>query len=283
MDGYVQDFLRDHPPSGHAPSPAAENLRDIDESPLLDAERKSHFHTATAKLLYLAKRVRTDLLVAVSYFTTRVQCPNESDGAKLDRTINYLADTASDHITLSPPQDDPQTVVAYVDASYSAHVDGKGHTGCIITLGGGPIYCRSSKQKSSSKSSTEAELIALADSTSRILWCIYFLEEQGHTMPAGIINRHTTYQDNFSTIGMLNNGRPKAERSLHIKKNLFWFKDVIDEGLIKVTHLRTELMTADLLTKPKQGLVFRTLKAMVLGNCSQSKIRGVCWITSIYS
>ena len=85
-------------------------------------------------------------------------------------------------------------------------------------------------------------------------------------MPAGTINRHIAYQDNLSTIGMLNNGRPKAERSLHIKKNLFWFKDVIDEGLIKVTHLRTELMTADLLTKPKQGLALRTLKAMVLGN-----------------
>ena len=41
---------------------------------------------------------------------------------------------------------------------------------------------------------------------------------------------------------------------------------MIDEGLIKVTHLRTELMTADLLTKPKQGLALRTLKAMVLGN-----------------
>ena len=84
-------------------------------------------------------------------------------------------------------------------------------------------------------------------------------------MPAGTINCHIAYQDNLSTIGMLNNGRPKAERFFHIKKNLFWFKDVIDEGLIKVTHLRTEL-TADLLTKPKQGLALRTLKAMVLGN-----------------
>ena len=56
-----------------------------------------------------------------------------------------------------------------------------------------------------------------------------------------------------------------AERSLHIRKNLFWFKDVLDENIISVTYLRTELMTADLLTKPKQGLAFRTLKSLVMG------------------
>ena len=50
-----------------------------------------------------------------------------------------------------------------------------------------------------------------------------------------------------------------------MKRDLFWFKDVVDEGLVKVVYLRTELMTADLLTKPKQGLAFRTLKGMVMG------------------
>ena len=64
---------------------------------------------------------------------------------------------------------------------------------------------------------------------------------------------------------MAKNGHPKAERSLHIKKNLFWFKDVLDDNIITVTYLRTELMTADLLTKPKQGLAFRTLKSLVMG------------------
>jgi hypothetical protein len=216
MEGFVQEFLRDHPPHGKSPSPAAENLRDVDDSPPLDSDGKSTFHIITAKLLYLAKRVRPDLLVAISYLTTRVQHPNESDQTKLERVINYLSSTQDDHILLAPPQDESLRVTAYVDASYCAHVDGKGHTGCVITLGGGPIYCRSTKQKSSSKSSTEAELIALADSTSRVMWCIFFLEEQGYPTPPGVINRHIMYQDNQSTIAMVKNGHPKAERSLHI-------------------------------------------------------------------
>ncbi len=52
---------------------------------------------------------------------------------------------------------------AYVDASYRVHADMKSHTGCVITLGKGPIFVRSAKQKLVSKSSTEAELIALSD------------------------------------------------------------------------------------------------------------------------
>jgi hypothetical protein len=235
MEGFVQEFLRDHPPSGNSPSPAADNLRDIDDSAPLDSDGKVSFHTITAKLLYLAKRVRPDLLVAVSYLTTRVQCPNESDRLKLQRAINYLSSTQDEHILLNPAQGEPLRVTAFVDASYCAHVDGKGHTRCVITLGGGPIYCRSTKQKSSSKSSTEAELITLADSTSRVMWCIFFLEEQGCPTPPGVINRHTMYQDNQSTIAMVKNGHPKAERSLHIRKNLFWFKDVLDNKIITVT------------------------------------------------
>ena len=41
---------------------------------------------------------------------------------------------------------------------------------------------------------------------------------------------------------------------------------MLDEGIISVTYLRTELMIADLLTKAKQGLAFRTLKVLVMGN-----------------
>ena len=113
-----------HPPSGRSPSPAAENLNDVDESLPLDSDRKAIFHTITAKLLYLAKRVRSDLLVAISYLTTRVHCPNESDQLKLERVINYLSSTQVDCIILTPPQGEPLLVTAFVDASNCAHVDG---------------------------------------------------------------------------------------------------------------------------------------------------------------
>ena len=51
---------------------------------------------------------------------------------------------------------------AYADASYGVHIDGKSHTGNVITLGRGPIFSKSSKQKS------EAENLALSDIVSTV-------------------------------------------------------------------------------------------------------------------
>ena len=40
----------------------------------------------------------------------------------------------------------------------------KSHRRSVIGLGGGPVYAKSSSQKINTKSSTEAELVALSDS-----------------------------------------------------------------------------------------------------------------------
>ena len=55
-----------------AQTPAHSNLfdiRSIEDSPLLVDEDRERFHSVTAQLLYLAKRVRPDLLVAVAFLT----------------------------------------------------------------------------------------------------------------------------------------------------------------------------------------------------------------------
>ena len=45
-------------------------------------------------------------------------------------------------------------VIAYIDASYAVHADKKSHTGCIIKLGKGAVYGKSSTQKLNTTSST---------------------------------------------------------------------------------------------------------------------------------
>ena len=62
------------------------------------------------------------------------------------------------------------SILAYVDASYGVHPDMKSHTGCVIGIGCGPVYSKSTCQKLNTKSSTEAELVASSDSTSQIIF-----------------------------------------------------------------------------------------------------------------
>ena len=71
-------------------TPATGNLFITRESTPLNEDMKSKFHTMVAKLLYLSKRVRPDILLAVSFLTTRVQSPDSDDLNKLNRVIKYL-------------------------------------------------------------------------------------------------------------------------------------------------------------------------------------------------
>ena len=179
---------------------------------------------------------------------------------KLDRIFKYLNGEPDLGLTLTAGQ--ALNIFAYVDASYGVHADGKSHSGAVISLAGGPVFTKSSKQKLNSKSSTEAELIALSDSSSQVIWTRDFLIAQGYSIAAA-----TIYQDNQSTIALIAKGRSTSEKSRHINIRFFFVKDRVDAGEVKVEYLPTGAMIADVLTKPLQGALFKELRDKLL-NCS---------------
>ncbi len=84
-----------------ANTPAGNNLFDIDEnSRELEKDEKEKFHTLVAKLLYISKRVRPDILLPVTFLTTRVQGPRQDDWNKLVRVQRYLRKTKHRGLTL---------------------------------------------------------------------------------------------------------------------------------------------------------------------------------------
>lgn len=258
MEGFIQDVLNQHIVKGKANTPALTNLFEVRESPLLNEEKRKEFHSITAKLLYLAKRVRPDILTTVSYLSTRVTKASEDDWKRLDRLLKYLNYDPTSGITLKPGDGDI-TIRAYADASYGIHEDGKSHSGLCIALGEGPVFVRSSKQRIVSKSSTEAELISLSDGCSQVIWSRDFLIGQGYDISAA-----TIYQDNKSTIAMIENGKSTSDRTRHINVRYYFIKDRIDSGEIKLEYIPTEEMAADTLTKPLVGTKFKELKAKLL-------------------
>jgi hypothetical protein len=260
MEGYIADLLRMCGVQGRATSPAAEDLFEIGDSPALSTDKRERFHSVVAKLLYLAKRVRPDLLVSVSFLATRVLCATERDDIKLARTLKYLR--ATEDLGLTLEVGDSISVFGYVDASYGVHADYKSHTGAAITLGKGIVYAKSAKQKVVSKSSTEAELIALSDSASQVIWTRDFLIGQGYSIGAA-----TIYQDNMSTMALAKNGRSNSDRTRHINIRYFFVKDRVEQGDVKIEYMPTGDMVADMLTKPLQGSLFARLRDLLLNCC----------------
>jgi hypothetical protein len=258
MEGYVADLLAYFKVTGSAATPAQQDLFAVDEgSPKLQPDASAEFHSCVAKLLYLTKRVRPDIMAGVIFLTTRVTKATQQDQGKLTRILKYLNATQDLGIVLEPGKG--LQVVAYVDASFATHADFKSHTGGVITLGWGPIYCKSTRQKLTSKSSTEAELIGVSDMLPQVIWTRDFLMEQGYAVgPA------TLMQDNMSTIALANKGHSTAERTRHIAIRFYFVKDRVDSGEVAIQYLPTEEMIADILTKPLQGDAFRKLRRLLL-------------------
>ena len=139
---------------------------------------------------------------------------------------------------------------SYIDAAFGSHVDGKSHTGSIITLGGGPVYVRSTKQKIVTKSSTEAELVGLSDEAGPAMNVASFVKLQGY------VPKTCIYQDNMGTIAMIKTGKSKSLRTKHIKVRYFWLCEQMEDDL-QIEYMPTGKMIADILTKPMQGALFK--------------------------
>ena len=193
----------------------------------------------------------------ISFLARRVQSPDVDDEKKLHRVVRYIRGSRELGLRLSA---ESVSIFAYVDASYGVHSDMKSHTGAVIGLGKGPIYAKSSVQKLNSTSSTEAELIALSDSTAQIIWTRNFLMELGYDVGAANV-----YQDNQSTIKLVQNGKSNSGRTRHIAIRYFFVADRISTGEIKVEYMATGEMIADILTKPLQGNLFRKLRTTLMG------------------
>jgi len=267
MRKYISDLMEDFGVTGIARTPASLDLFDIDtNSPLLSAELKERFHRGTAQCLYLATHVRPDILCAVSFLTTRVQAPTEDDSTKLFRLLRYLNGTRELGMVLGADDDGNYHLSAYVDASFGVHVDGKSHTGMFITLGRGPILAKSIKQKIVTKSSCEAELVALSDITSLLAWQQEWMASMGLSDDAYPGYLH---EDNTSTIRLAENGRSTSDRTKHIRLRYFFIKQYLDNGDFVLKHCGTDRMIADILTKPLQGEHFETLRKYLLGYATE--------------
>ena len=269
MEKYIHGILEEAPQDmeGIVNTPASAHLFQVNsQSPQhLDQETADSFHTLVAKLLFLSKRGRPDIQLPVSFLCTRVKHPDTDDYRKLGRVIKCLRNTESMVLTLE--RNNMHGIEWWVDASYGCHVDMRSQTGGIMSMGKGSAYVTSTRQKLNTKSSTEAELVAVSDVLPQIIWTRNFLIGQGIE-----VHNNTLYQDNRSAILLENNGRgSSSKRTRHIDIRYFFIKDRVDKQEVAVEYCNTERMLADFLTKPLQGNLFIQARDLIMNTQHHDK------------
>lgn len=164
-------------------------LRPTDGTLLEDPSRYRHI---VGSLVYLAV-TRPDIAHSVYVLSQFVSAPTSVHYAHLLRVLYYLRGTI-DHCLFYSRSNQLQ-LHAYSDSTWASDpIDRRSVSGYCIFLGSSLIAWKSKKQTAVSRSSAEAELRALATTTSEIVWFRWLLADLGvsYDTPASLLCDNTS-------------------------------------------------------------------------------------------
>lgn len=170
-----------------------------------------------------------------------------------DRLIKYLYDTrylALQYSASAPfnSQDlsaEPEFRCS-TDAAFGDNIDTRKSTeGYLFKLFGGPIDWKSTRQKLVTKSSTEAELVALSHASTEIYWWKRFFTQIRLNLEA-----YKVECDNQQTIRLLTTPAIKLATKLkHIDIHHHWLRQEVQDQRLQLKWIPTNAMPADGFTK----------------------------------
>uniref|UniRef100_A0A2N9H472 Integrase catalytic domain-containing protein n=1 Tax=Fagus sylvatica TaxID=28930 RepID=A0A2N9H472_FAGSY len=149
-------------------------LNTHDGEPLPDA---TLYRQLVGSLVYLTV-TRSDISYVVHIVSQFMAAPRSLHYAAVLRILRYLKGTLFHGLHFSSQSS--LTLQAYSDADWAGDpTDRRSTTGYCFLLGNSLISWRSKKQSVVTRSSTEAEYRALADTTAELLWLCWLLQDLG--------------------------------------------------------------------------------------------------------
>jgi len=261
MIGYINKILEERQEIGMSETPYTKQLFNNRKIELLNDYEQARTRSDVAKLLYLAKRARPDILLPTIVISSRASKYNSDDKAKLDKIYKYLNMTKQLELNLSDRNvSNNLTLYAYVDAAHGNYDDGKGQSAYGFTLGSGLFLVKSRKQKTVSKSSTGSEILAIDDCACESIHLMNILNGCGFTC-----NKCILFEDNVSAIKILRGGIEVMQKTKYMRIRVAHVKEMIEMGNIDLKHCPTEQMVVDILTKPILGSQFKVLRDVMIG------------------
>jgi hypothetical protein len=204
QEGYCKDLLKKFECANLTKFPKTPYTSRLFQEPaneVADSKTRKYFLSVIMSLMFIARYTRPDILLPTTVLATRSSCPTVDDIVDALRIAKYLGNNPASGLTFDGNIDLVPEVSA--DASHATYYNGYGQGGIIMTLGSAPVFSRSFKLKSITRSSTESELYALEEATTYAIWWKNLLTElRVITKERPIV----VYQDNLSTIILGTNG-----------------------------------------------------------------------------
>ena len=224
--------------------------------------KKTPYREAVGSLMYLMIGTRPDLAYAVSNVSRFMEHPGPAHWNAVKQIFRYLKGTSRQTIRYGRSTDTDNNIIAYCDADWAGDSDScRSTTGYVTFYNHGPITWNSRLQPTIAKSSTEAEYIGLSTACDEVVWLRQLLLDLDQ-----LPNEPTIiFEDNQSAIDLSYNPI-HHKRTKHINVRFHSIREKIQEGVIQVKHISTDLQLADLLTKPLSKIRFNKLMNAIFMN-----------------
>ena len=257
---YISDVVKISGVEKEFSLPSRSNLLETTtNSELLPEHAISTFRSMLQKVAY-AREGRPDIDFTVSYLQTKQNCPTKQDWDDLSHLLGYLKRFPEKTINYNPKD---LQLRGFSDASYNITTDARSHYGYVVTLGNCLIASKGGRIKTVVRSSTEAEISAVNELISDLLWCRDILEDLGYTQ-----DKISIYEDNKSCITMLQQEpRNFHTKSRHVRVKWAFFREEYEKKTVKLRFCPTERMVADLLTKPLGGKAHNFHSSRLFDGC----------------
>jgi hypothetical protein len=152
---------------------------------------------------------------------------------------------------------DAEEVVAFSDSDWGADTDDrKSVSGAIFFWWGSPVAWFSRKQALVSTSSTEAEIVAMEETSGMLLFIKRLVQEVRDAVGLSGTVRATLYGDNQPGIDAIANGKGRTKHYAIKVKHL---AECVEAGEFKIQKVSTKDNLADQFTKPVRISRFREL------------------------
>jgi hypothetical protein len=225
------------------------------------------FREILGQVMYVSLRTRPDIAWAVGQVATRSAKPTMKAWSALQQILGYLARHPARGIRYDGRVDATWTDIGreaqgMADANYAGCEQTRVSTsGVMLMLARGLVDYASLRQRIVALSTTESELISLAEATRRGLWLVRILEEVGFGrigMGPSILEPLKIWEDNMGVVHTVKSDR-QSKRLKHMDVRYHFTRFWNREGYTCSPYRSTVKMLADILTKGTTLQIFNTL------------------------
>ena len=245
-----------------SPMPTSANLT-LGDSPTFD--NPVRYRQLVGALQYVTLS-RPDITFAVNKVCQFMHSPTENHWAVVKRILRYLQGTSSYGLRLKQQSDltvhaytdsSAPPITAFSDADWAGCPDDRRSTGGFaIYLGSNLVSWSARKQRTVSRSSTESEYKALADTVVELTWLQALLRELQVPLKAV----PTLWCDNLGATYLSANPVFHA-RTKHVEVDFHFVREKVAQGQLSVQFISTNDQIADIFTKPLSSQRFLFLRS----------------------